>query len=627
MALGQATDPQQASQQMQQAAPQQQASWSQAAQSVQPTDTPGKGEVGADPNAPAAPGALNVSPVILTPAKRTGVAGVVDDIRDVLAGTHRPEIAHDQNGDAYVKETSLTHGQQWRKIIGNALEGAAAGLAHGRGAGHMGDAALAGVQMGEQQHKQDEQEQDRMTEQARQETLDNANRQMLRMNLAERAWKLQREPIEAAQKDVAFSQGQIDRFQKQGGQVLGTAVHPWDIGSILKVNPELAADLVKRQVVELVPAFDGEGKPAGVTVVKMPDAYRKEMAPKGTSFATWDAVNHQVVYHETADPITNGEIDDYNTKAMADMMAWHNAEAKLKQTQTAADKNTADAKQAGANAGKAVAETAKTNAETKIVPTQGALNVARTNEANAAAEKNRAEANKATAEAGGTSLADAIGTGHIAPERIGYLLARNPQLLQQVVAKYPDFDTSKAEAYPQVYKEFTSTKKNTAGFALNSGATSLRHMLELKELNTVASHIPGTAAYNAYMNKADTLSTELAAFYGDSTIPAIRHIKDTLTATLPGQREAGINTQAQSMGDKFDSYEQQWRNGAPSKAYEAPMPHIDDAAKEARAKLDPRYRQRLVTEQQGQQQPSTPQQQQHAPASGGFDFNQFPVAK
>src|SRR6185312_17202991 len=112
------------------------------------------------------------------------------------------------------------------------------------------------------------------------------------------------------------------------------------------------------------------------------------------------------------------------------------------------------------------------------------------------------------------------------------------------------------------------------------------------------SHIPGTAAYNAYMNKADTLATELATFYGDSTVPAIAHIKETLTATLPGQRDAAIETQAKSMGDKFDSYEQTWRNAAPSSSYEAPMPNVSKKAVDARAALDPDYKARLVQQTQ-----------------------------
>ena len=196
---------------------------------------------------------------------------------------------------------------------------------------------------------------------------------------------------------------------------------------------------------------------------------------------------------------------------------------------------------------------------------------------------------------GASGLVDAIGTGKIAVDRLGFLVAKNPGLLEAVSAKYPDFDSSKAGAYVAAYKDFTSTKTNTAGGALNAGATALGHLKELKDMNTVASHIPGTPAYNAYMNKVDTVATELAKFYGDSTVSGIGAIRKTLASTLPGTRDAAIATQAQSMGDKFDAYQQSWENAAPSQAYQAPMPGISEKAIEARAALDPKFHASQVT--------------------------------
>jgi hypothetical protein len=212
-----------------------------------------------------------------------------------------------------------------------------------------------------------------------------------------------------------------------------------------------------------------------------------------------------------------------------------------------------------------------------------------------------------------SGLVDSIGTGKIAVDRLGYLVARNPGLLEAVSAKYPDFDSTKAGAYVNAYKDFTSTKAGSAGGALNAGATALGHLKELKDMNTVASHIPGTPAYNAYMNKVDTVATELAKFYGDSTVSGIGAIRSTLASTLPGTRDAAIATQAQSMGDKFDAYQQSWENAAPSKAYQAPMPGISQQAIEARAALDPRFHAAQV-EKVGKTQ-------------GGFDWNAHPVAK
>ena len=189
-----------------------------------------------------------------------------------------------------------------------------------------------------------------------------------------------------------------------------------------------------------------------------------------------------------------------------------------------------------------------------------------------------------TSEAADPVLVQQIGTGRMPVGRMSYLLARNPQLMSAVAQAFPDFDASKIESYARTYNDFTSGKTSVM---LNSGGTALGHLAELKAMNTDKSHIPGTADYNAYENKADTVAVELAKFYGDATVPAIQAIKKTLTATLPGQRDAGIKTQAQSMGDKINSFEQEWRNAAPSKQYQAPMPGLSDSAYHALAKLSP----------------------------------------
>lgn len=179
-----------------------------------------------------------------------------------------------------------------------------------------------------------------------------------------------------------------------------------------------------------------------------------------------------------------------------------------------------------------------------------------------------------------------IGTGKAPINRPDYILARKPEVLEAVAKAYPDFDISKVKSYQDTYVDFT---KGKSSIALNAGGTALGHLAELQALNTLASHIPHTPAWTAYQNKATTLATELAKFYGDATVPAIEQIKDSLTSTLPGNREAAIQTQAQSMGDKLDAFQQQWDNAAPSKAYQAPMPGISLQAKQARAKLDKAY--------------------------------------
>lgn len=205
---------------------------------------------------------------------------------------------------------------------------------------------------------------------------------------------------------------------------------------------------------------------------------------------------------------------------------------------------------------------------------------------NAAAEKagaeesarQKAELGSPGGQAGDKSIVDAIGTGKMPMGRSAYLLARNPQLVEAVTSAYPDFDASKVEAYSSIYRDFTSGK--TAN-ALNAGITAWKHLQELKDLNTDKSRIYGTADYQAYHNKLDTVSSELARFYGTDTIEGIRDIKSTLGSFF--NRDAAIDTQMQSMRDKFDTYHNQWLSAAPSSHYEAPEP-LQNMAKELQRK-------------------------------------------
>lgn len=525
--------------------------------------------------------AYNPPPVVVTSQKPGGILGVMDSVLSALTGTTKPEIGTDQEGNKYVKHTSLTQGQQWQRIAGEAIQGASVGLAAGKGAGNMGRAAAAGVNVGMQDQQIRDQQEKEMSAEARQQNVDNANNQMLKLNMAQQAWRATRLQVEATQHDIEFSQGQVDRLVKEGGTLVGTAEHVGDIGNILKVNPEVMQDMIQKHQIEILPHYNEDGTRGGISVIKMPEGYRNSVLPVGTVFHTFDQTTGKYVAHESADPMTAGERDAYENAAgiAAQKFASDKAEAALKEAQT----------------NKARTDAAATEAKT---PSEIRAANARADASEATAAKDRAlfgggEGGK------GSTLVDSIGTGHVTPERMTYLITRNPDLLAAVVAKYPDFSSAKAAAYPSVYHDFTSSKKGTAGGALNAGATALKHLKELRALNTIKSHIPGTSDYVKYMNKADTLSTELASFYGDTTIPAIRSIKDTLTTQVPGGRNGAIATQAQSMGDKFDNYEQTWKNAAPSSAWEDPMPGIDKGAMAARADLDPRYHKRLVQEQQG----------------------------
>ncbi len=202
--------------------------------------------------------------------------------------------------------------------------------------------------------------------------------------------------------------------------------------------------------------------------------------------------------------------------------------------------------------------------------------------------KQNVMAGGAAAGEGGSSLVDSIGQGKLPMQRVEYMLARNPELLAAVVKAYPDFDASKVKSYGQTYQEFTSTKPGTAGAALNAGGTALKHLWELEQLNTLDSRRPGSSAKQAYDNKLDTVVAELAQFYKvPQTDKSIEAIRSTLGATF--NRESAIKTQAQSMSDKLGSFEQQWKNAAPSKSYQAALPNIDEEAKAALVHFNPGF--------------------------------------
>lgn len=532
-------------------------------------------------------------PVAVTSLKRGGLLGVIDSIGDALVGKTRPELGKDPDGNMYVKQHTLTHGEQWARIAGEAMVGAAAGLAAGKGAGNKGKAALAGIQAGQKIGQEDRNRVNEEEDQQQKIMLDNANNQMLRMKMAEETWRATRLKVEATQHDMDFAQKQEEQLTKSGATLLGTAAHPGDISDLQKINPDLAKDLVQNHSLEFVPHYDAQGNPAGFKVYKTPEGYRSTMLPKGAEFPTFNEVSGKYDWHQASDPISQGELDDYWTAAGAKAAKFKSdqAETALKQQQ----KETS------------AAEATKVPSEIQKNQAAATESNAKATEAPSAIAKNQAEADKQRMEAGegpeGEALVDLIGKGQAPIKNLAYLASRNPALLAKVAAKYPDFDGGKIDSYVRAYQDFTSGK---TAIALNAGATALGHMKELKALNTTLSHIPGTPAWNAYQNKVDTLATELAKFYGDATIPAIQHIKDTLGANLPGGRNAAIKTQAQSMSDKFNSYEQQWKNAAPSAAYEAQMPQMSEDAKEARAELDPKYRERLVKERQKQAERPAP---------------------
>ena len=534
-----------------------------------------------------------VAPIpVVHPVRRSGLAGIVDEIRDAIAGKTQTNIGTDAQGNKYVKTTDLTGGQKWARIASTVLHGAAAGMANGQGPGGAGRALAAGVNVADKQTEAQKNLTKEQQEEVKKDQLDKFNMIKLKHDVAASAFALTRMQVKASQDDITFAQQQNERERTLGSADLGIFKDPADLASVQQKDPQFWKNVYANNVVT-VPEIDPEtGKRNGIHVYLRTPGIGSQLAPKGTPIMDYvpgekptDAP--KLVSRVPTIPMTHDQVDQQNNASHAKYSAWQTQQQDLK------DKT--------AQAAQRQSEVTKNNAE---------------------ANKSNAEANEANAKAKQTvdasPLADEIGTGHMAVGRMAYLMARNSAVLEQVAKKYPDFDSSKVDAYAKTYQDFTSGHTSTA---LNAGGTALAHLSELQALNTPMSHVPHSPEWTAYQNKAATVSTELAKFYGDATIPAIAQIKDTLTSTLPGNRDKAIKTQAQSMGDKLDSYKTQWDNAAPSKAYQANMPDISPRAKEARAALDPKYKARYVEELS-----NSPQQQPTAapPAPSGMVGVQIP---
>jgi hypothetical protein len=316
--------------------------------------------------------------VVVTSQKAPGILGVVDSIADALVGKTKPEIGTDSQGNQYVKQQTMSRGQQWVRIGAGLVGGAAKGFAAGKGR-NPGAAAAAGFDQGQQQAK----DAAAQTPALQKQILANANYQKLRMDTAEQAWHLTAMQHEASQHDVAFAQGQEDRLMKvDGATLLGTAANPNDIDKILKVDPNVMKSMIQGHQIEILPHYNPDGTAAGIRVFKMPDGYRKTIEPAGTVFHTFDSTTGQYAEHKSSEPLTAGEVDDYETAA-------GNAAQKFKLDQANIAQKAAATAEAKANAGKATAEATKIPSEIAKNKGEAAKDFAEAGAASANAAKTR----------------------------------------------------------------------------------------------------------------------------------------------------------------------------------------------------------------------------------------------
>jgi hypothetical protein len=521
---------------------------------------------------------------------QSGLADIFGDLADSLAGKNRETVYRDADGNRVVGQVPMTRGQQLAKLAGEAIRGAGAGAGAAPGPGQKLRALGAGVQAGINYSDQQKQQQEALSDEdfkAKQEAMQQkANLHLLGIKTATAQFQLSDSETKAAEGAADRMNTTAQFLEDNGAKPLGTFKTMDEVAKFQQNDADAVKDHVNGRVFTNL-RYDKDGHADGFELYRLPPDVAGQKTEKDMEVPMLVPGVGADGKPDISKPPTVGSYTvpaGSVTKAQAAAVL-QAANEKIAGQQVSAHKQAEEDRKTEAQAAEAAANAAAKPGEARAMETADY----------ARADASRSEAAKNRGDLGGdsTSLVDAIGSGHVAAKRLDYLMSRNPTLLQQVIAKYPDFDSSKAAAYPDVYEQFTSTKPNTAGGQLNAGAAAMKHLHDLSELNTPASHVWGTNAYTAYQNKLDTVVSELGKFYGNDTIPALAGYRKTLDTTLPGNRDAAIQTQARSMGQKFDNYEQQWRNAAPSKAYEAPMPQVDDGAKAARAALDPEYKQRL----------------------------------
>lgn len=262
-----------------------------------------------------APQLTSYVPLALRPS-RGGMLGVIDKMADAITGTTRPEIYKDDAGNEYLYHPNLTRGQQWERIGGMLMSGAAAGLAAGRGAGNMGKAAYAGVQVGQQVQQQQQEQEDKMKAEVRQNTIDRFNWQKAQMDLIESTFNARNRQVTADRATKKFYDDEVTRLTSKpyGGEVYGIAHNVAELGTQMHQDPTLISAFVKEGIIKPVTTFDENMQPQ-ITFIKMPPRYGEKLLPPGQPISRFDSTAGKVVQETTSDGMTQRAIDIANDTA------------------------------------------------------------------------------------------------------------------------------------------------------------------------------------------------------------------------------------------------------------------------------------------------------------------------
>jgi hypothetical protein len=538
---------------------------------------------------------------------------VYHGILNALGGAQDVSYSIDPATGKMVQSTVASGpGTQWKRIISGALTGYAAGAGltgPGSTAAKFGRGIQAGQQQAQQQDQSKRQEATEDYERGQKLATTNLQRSLLTQQVTEASFRNTRSQIEAAEHDSENMNKFHDLIVAGGAGTknMGHFDSPEAVRAAFDNDPTLHDSHVQGRIVS-IPHVNEQGKLEGVDAAYVTkgwlDATYKNDLP--VTVKGWkDGKATEETFTIPGGSITNDKASQIIMSQGKDSMDQH-----WKETSEQRAGEEAKAKEAGeyAGAGEHRATTRKTNLESDVLEKTGEL--------------------PGTAGKGGGVIApedmpatvQAVGQGRVGLGDLNRLLAKNPGLAEEIAKTYPDFRSGAAKNFDKQYANFTSGQ---TGGALNAAGTSAQHLTRLMQMNTTASHIPGTPAYRAYQAQVLPAAEELSKYYGGGkgSVTLTQHYEKILGGIGPG-REDAIWTTAGALADKFSEYQQQWQNALPSKSWSIPMPTVTPealadlkAVEDHLAQHDPKYVRRLpVTQPQVRPAPNamgagaTPQQ-------------------
>ena len=209
------------------------------------------------PTIPEAPAPTQQAPKVLTPLKRHGLPGVLDEVGKWLAGTQGSEVYIDPDtGQRVVQHPPLTHAQQWARIGAEAARGAAAGMAAGKGAGNQGKAALAGAEA-QDKASQELSQTDEANAQAdysrqRQAKMDKANQQVQQLQMTQMGLENARLGVLTNEAQEKLQNEQLDRLEAHGGIRIPGEYTSDNIQTVTQAHPDFFTDHFKYNSIEPV---------------------------------------------------------------------------------------------------------------------------------------------------------------------------------------------------------------------------------------------------------------------------------------------------------------------------------------------------------------------------------------